>query len=124
MLENGILAGFPFVSISGYSRNAYSGIEIVNSPHELYKGEYQNRTGQYPFQKRDHFKRILKALDSRPLKVRKKSIDLQLPADEYIDTEEGEKLQDYKASEELSYAPNGHLNGRSESNMKLFLAWP
>ncbi|KAL0372496.1 UNVERIFIED_CONTAM: hypothetical protein Scaly_0931200 [Sesamum calycinum] len=95
------------------------GVEIVNSPMSCTKGNTK-QTGQFPFQNGTNSKDS-EALDSRPLKVRKKLFDLQLPADEYIDTEEGEKLQEYKVSEVSSYAPNGHLNGGPESSVKLFL---
>ncbi|KAK4399836.1 hypothetical protein Sango_1089700 [Sesamum angolense] len=112
------MAGFPLFN-SGYSRTSIPGVEIVNSPISCTKGNTK-QTGQFPFQNGTNSKDS-EALDSRPLKVRKKLFDLQLPADEYIDTEEGEKLQEYKVSEVSSYAPNGHLNGGPESRVKLFL---
>ncbi|KAL0296865.1 UNVERIFIED_CONTAM: hypothetical protein Sradi_6738600 [Sesamum radiatum] len=112
------MAGFPLFN-SGYSRTSIPGVEIVNSPMSCTKGNTK-QTGQFPFQNGTNSKDS-EALDSRPLKVRKKLFDLQLPADEYIDTEEGEKLQEYKVSEVSSYAPNGHLNGGPESSVKLFL---
>ncbi|KAL2233521.1 uncharacterized protein LOC105156510 isoform X2 [Sesamum indicum] len=112
------MAGFPLFN-SGYSRTSIPGVEIVNSPLSCTKGNIK-QTGLFPFQNGTTSKDS-EALDSRPLKVRKKLFDLQLPADEYIDTEEGERLQDYKVSEVSSYAPNGHLNGGPESSMKLFV---
>ncbi|KAF2301900.1 hypothetical protein GH714_030257 [Hevea brasiliensis] len=45
-------------------------------------------------------------LESRPMKVRRKMFDLQLPANEYIDTEEGEQLRDENVCGISSYLPN------------------
>ncbi|CAA2961922.1 Hypothetical predicted protein [Olea europaea subsp. europaea] len=55
----------------------------------------------YPAAKWVYFKDF-EELNLIPTKIRKKLFDLQLPADEYIDTEEGEKLQDNIISSILS----------------------
>ncbi|PIN21930.1 hypothetical protein CDL12_05343 [Handroanthus impetiginosus] len=113
------MAGFPLLN-SSYGRTSVSGVEIVNSPMSCTKGNSNKQPSQFPFQNGSDSKDF-ETLDSRPSKVRKKLFDLQLPADEYIDTEEGNKSHDYKVSEILSYAPKGHPNNGPESSMKLFL---
>ncbi|KAK6133750.1 hypothetical protein DH2020_032461 [Rehmannia glutinosa] len=57
----------------------------------------------------------------RPLKVRKKLFDLQLPADEYIDFQEGHNLQEYKESDPNSGPENSMklLHGASASVSRL-----
>ncbi|XP_022983979.1 uncharacterized protein LOC111482435 [Cucurbita maxima] len=47
-------------------------------------------------------------LESKPSKVRRKTFDLQLPADEYIDSEEGEVFHDEKVSPMLGFHSNGN----------------
>lgn len=59
-----------------------------------------------------------KVSEPRPLKVRKRLIDLQLPADECSDTEVSEKL-DSKTFDRSSFTPNQVRNGRLESSIKL-----
>ncbi|KAI3467282.1 hypothetical protein Pfo_023945 [Paulownia fortunei] len=106
------MAGFPLLN-SVYDRTSISRVEIVNSPMSCTKGN-NTQPGQFPFQNGSSLKDS-ELLDSRPLKVRKKLFDLQLPADEYIDTEEGEKLMEKKVSDISSYAPNGNLKIGPES---------
>ncbi|KAL2559219.1 Plant protein of unknown function [Forsythia ovata] len=110
--------GFPLLN-SGYGRTSTSGVEIVNSPSSCTKG-YKTQAGHGPLQNGCTSKDF-EALDLRPSKVRKKLFDLQLPADEYIDTEEGEKLQDNKISGILSYTSNGAQKFIPERSMEFFL---
>lgn len=111
-------AGFPLLN-SGYGRTSMSGVEIVNSPLSCPKG-YNMHAGHSPLQNGCTSKDF-EALDLRPTKMRKKLFDLQLPADEYIDTEEGEKLQDNKISGTLSYASNVDQKIIPERSMEIFL---
>ncbi|KAL0385938.1 UNVERIFIED_CONTAM: hypothetical protein Sradi_2988100 [Sesamum radiatum] len=110
------MAGFPLLN-SGYGRTSVSGVEIVNSPMSCTKGT-DTGPGKFLFQNGSVSKES-EALDLRPLKVRKKLFDLHLPADEYIDTEEKDKLPDCRVSEISSFAPNDNVKGAMESSMKL-----
>ncbi|PIN02465.1 hypothetical protein CDL12_25028 [Handroanthus impetiginosus] len=100
------MAGFP-LSNPGYDRTPNSRVEIVNSPMSCTKGN-NTQPGHFPFQNGSSLEDSA-PLDSRPLKVRKKLFDLQLPPDEYIDTEEDKKL------------PEGNIKSEAESGMKLSL---
>ncbi|CAA2989872.1 Hypothetical predicted protein [Olea europaea subsp. europaea] len=110
--------GFPLLN-SGYDRTSMSGVEIVNSPSSCSKG-YNMQAGHSPLQNGCTSKDS-EVLNLRPSKVRKKLFDLQLPADEYIDTEEGEKLQDNKKSGILSYTLNGDQKSIPERGMEFYL---
>ncbi|XP_022881854.1 uncharacterized protein LOC111398924 [Olea europaea var. sylvestris] len=102
---------------SGYGRTSLSRFEIVNSPLRCTKG---NDIQAGPFQFQDGCtSKDCDALDSRPSKVRKKLFDLELPADEYIHTEEGEQLPDHKVSGMLSYISNGDPKIEAQSSMKI-----
>ncbi|CAI9785268.1 unnamed protein product [Fraxinus pennsylvanica] len=104
---------------SGYGRVSMSRFEIVNSPVSCTKG---NDTQAGPFQFQDGCtSKDSDALDSRPSKVRKKLFDLELPADEYMHTEEGEQLPDQKVSGMLSYVSNGDPKIEPQSSMKISL---
>ncbi|KAE8657413.1 protein O-linked-mannose beta-1,4-N-acetylglucosaminyltransferase 2-like [Hibiscus syriacus] len=61
-------------------------------------------------------------LDCRPTKVRRKMFDLELPADEYIDTEEAEQFRDDTASGTSSYLLNGNGKIRPAGGGKPFHA--
>ncbi|XP_022887544.1 uncharacterized protein LOC111403322 [Olea europaea var. sylvestris] len=98
------MMGFPLLH-SGHGRTSVSGVEIVNSPSSCTNGNNKH-TGHYPFHHRCSSKDS-EALDSRPSKVRKKLFDLQLPADQYVDTEDEECIQDGKVPDILSHTPNG-----------------
>lgn len=54
-------------------------------------------------------------LESRPSKSRRKTFDLQLPADEYIDSEEGEVFQDEKVPPTLGCHSNGNKKFETQS---------
>ncbi|CAI9767974.1 unnamed protein product [Fraxinus pennsylvanica] len=110
--------GFPLLN-SGYGTTSMSGVEIVNSPSSCTKG-YNMQSGHSPLQNGCTSKDS-EALDLRPSKVRKKLFDLELPADEYIYTEEGEKLQDNKKSGILSCTLNGDQKIIPEKSMEFFL---
>ncbi|KAK4430050.1 Pentatricopeptide repeat-containing protein, mitochondrial [Sesamum alatum] len=112
------MAGFPLLN-SGYGRTSISGVEIVNSPMSCTKGT-DTGPGKFLFQN-GSVSKDSEALDLRPLKVRKKLFDLHLPADEYIDTEDKEKLPDCRVSEISSFAPNGNIKGAMESSIKLYV---
>lgn len=105
--------GFPLFN-SNYDRTSISGVEIGNSPMSCTKGNNDAQTSQILFQNGSSVKDS-ELLDSRPLKVRKKLFDLELPADEYIDTEDGKSSPDCKSSHVSSYAPNGNLKSGHET---------
>ncbi|XP_022861265.1 uncharacterized protein LOC111381686 [Olea europaea var. sylvestris] len=111
--------GFPLLH-SGYGRTSVSGVEIINSPPSCTYGNNKH-TGHFPFH-HGCSPKDSEALDSRPSKMRKKLFDLQLPADQYVDTEDGEEcIQDGKVSDILSYTPNGVQNVVPDSSRKFFL---
>ncbi|XP_073021658.1 uncharacterized protein [Primulina eburnea] len=89
------MAGFP-LSNSGHGRTSILGVEIVTSPMSCTKGK-ENQTNQFLFPNSSTLKDC-EALDSRPLKVRRKLFDLHLSAEEYVDSDEGENLQEYKVN--------------------------
>lgn len=102
---------------SSYDRTYISGVEVISSPISCTKG-YKAQPSQFPFQNGSSFNNS-ELFDSRPLKARKKLFDLQLPADEYIDTEEREKLPEHKVSDTSCCPPNGNV--KSGPGSKLFL---
>ncbi|XP_010096566.2 uncharacterized protein LOC21387745 [Morus notabilis] len=110
--------GFPMVN-SICARPSTSGVEGIHSPLSSMKGNSM-QTGPYPSQNGCSSKDV-EVLESRPTKVRRKMFDLQLPADEYIDTEEGEQSSGNKVSAiSCSYANRG-CKIAPESGVKFFL---
>lgn len=104
-------------------RPSASGVEGIHSPLSSMKGN-SSQTGPFPSQNGGSSK-DLEVLESRPTKVRRKMFDLQLPADEYIDTEEGEQVDD-KVSVVSHYYPNRNgktaaESGAAESGTNIFL---
>ncbi|KAL8532445.1 hypothetical protein ACS0TY_008881 [Phlomoides rotata] len=112
------MAGFPLLN-SSYGRTSIGGVENFSSPLSFTKG-ITIHPRQSPFQNGSTSKNF-EALDSRPLKVRKKLFDLQLPADQYEDLEEEENLRDYKESDISSCSRDGNPNSGAESGAKLFI---
>ncbi|POO03449.1 hypothetical protein TorRG33x02_006540 [Trema orientale] len=109
---------FPMVN-SMCARPSILGVEGIHSPLSYMKGNC-TQTGPLPSQSGCSSKDI-EVLESRPTKVRRKMFDLQLPADEYIDTEEGEQLSDDKVSAISSSYPNRNCQIAPESGVKFFL---
>uniref|UniRef100_A0A5B6Z0T8 Uncharacterized protein n=1 Tax=Davidia involucrata TaxID=16924 RepID=A0A5B6Z0T8_DAVIN len=112
------IPSFPLAN-SVSARSSISGAEINNSPLSCTIGN-GTQVGPSPPQNGCSSKDC-EVLEYRPSKVRKKLFDLQLPADEYIDTEEGEQSQDNKMSGISSYLPNRNHKIAPESGVKLFL---
>lgn len=112
------MAGFSLLN-SSYGKTPTSEIEVVKSPMRDAKGS-STQTGQFPFQNGSTSKDV-EIMDARPSKARKKLFDLHLPAEEYIDTEEGEKLSENKVSNIAVYPCNGHPSSRPENSVKLVL---
>ncbi|CAA0825536.1 Plant protein of unknown function (DUF863 [Striga hermonthica] len=93
------MAGFPLFN------------EIENSPMSCTKGYSITQPSSHsPFHSIPSLKE-----PERPLKLRKKLFDLQLPADEYIDTEEEEG----KVSDMLSHSPYTKGGRREIKNLSL-----
>lgn len=108
---------FPFAN-SSYARPSMSGTEIVNSPFSSSKAnDVQSGHGQMH---NGCSSKICESLDARPSKLRKKMFDLQLPADEYIDTDEVEQLRDDEGSFYPSSRANGNDKVSQESCTRLF----
>lgn len=104
---------------SVFAGPSVSGVEDIHSPLSSMKG---NGTQVCPFPSQNgSSSKDLKVLDSRPTKVRRKLIDLQLPADEYIDTEEVEQLNEEKASGMSSYHSRINHMVAPDNGVKLFL---
>ncbi|KAL6529327.1 hypothetical protein OROGR_014950 [Orobanche gracilis] len=88
------MAGFPLLN-SCYDITSISGVDIENSPMSCNKGYNTAHPYHFSFQNGSSLKES-EPLDSRPLKMRKTLFDLQVPADEYVGTEEGGKLSEIK----------------------------
>jgi len=86
---------FPFGN-SGSARPSVSVAENNSSPLSCTKGNGK-LASRIPFQNGCSSKDC-EILEVRPSKVRKKLFDLQLPADVYIDTEEGKQSPNYNIS--------------------------
>ncbi|XP_057509347.1 uncharacterized protein LOC130791981 isoform X2 [Actinidia eriantha] len=89
--------------------------EMISSPLSCTKGK---QAGRIPFQSGCSSKDC-EILEFRPPKARKKLFDLQLPADQYIDTEEGEQSRDNKTPDIAKYPPKRNDKITSESSLKL-----
>ncbi|XP_059278351.1 uncharacterized protein LOC132032694 isoform X1 [Lycium ferocissimum] len=100
------------------SANSKSGREVVNSPLNFSKGN-GGHFGQCQLQN-GCSSNICEVLEVRPSKVRKMLFDLELPADEYIDTDSNEQLQPNGVSSNPSYRVNGNYTVAQESSAKLF----
>ncbi|CAA0822487.1 Plant protein of unknown function (DUF863 [Striga hermonthica] len=106
------MAGFSLPN-SSYCRTSIPGLEIVNSPTSCLRINTPQPGGKPLFENRPTSK-----VDSdgpRPSKVRKRLFDLRLPADEYIDIQEGVNSKECKESHVLGY------NVRPECSTKLFI---
>ncbi|XP_045812958.1 uncharacterized protein LOC123906968 [Trifolium pratense] len=87
---------FPITRSSACDRPSTSGVEGIHSPFCSNKG-INKQTCLFPSPNGSSSKDV-EILESRPSKVRRKMFDLHLPADEYIDTDEGEKFSDENIS--------------------------
>ncbi|XP_022733793.1 uncharacterized protein LOC111287469 [Durio zibethinus] len=102
------IRSFP-VGSSVCARPSISGVEHSHSPLSSVKGS-SGQAGPFLSQNGVNSKDV-EVLDCRPTKVRRKMFDLQLPADEYIDTEEAERS---------SCLPNGNGKIGPTSGAKQF----
>ncbi|XP_057486268.1 uncharacterized protein LOC130772456 isoform X2 [Actinidia eriantha] len=91
--------------------------EMITSPLSCTKGN-GSKVGRIPSQSGCSSKDC-EILEFRPSKARKKLFDLQLPADQYIDTEEGEQSLDVKIPDIEKYPPKINDKITSESSVKL-----
>ncbi|KAL8035462.1 hypothetical protein ABFS82_12G095700 [Erythranthe guttata] len=83
----------------------------VNSPMSCTKAYNITKPDQFPFKNGSSSLKESEPFDSRPLKSRKKLFDLQLPADEYIDTEEDEKAPEKnRVSQPRKLSIGGQVN--------------
>lgn len=96
---------------------------IQSSPHST-KGK-SIRAGPSPSPFRNCYSpNNSEVSESRPTKSRRRMLDLQLPADEYIDPDEVEQFDDAKVSDNIRRSPDKNGNFASENNGKLFLNYP
>ncbi|KAI4314110.1 hypothetical protein L6164_027046 [Bauhinia variegata] len=109
--------GFPLAN-SVYGRPSNSGIEGIHSPLGSMKGN--SKQACLFSSPNGSSSKDVEVLESRPSKVRRKMFDLHLPADEYIDTEESEKLNDEKTSGKTMYVPDGNCKLGKERDIKFF----
>ncbi|KAL6983403.1 hypothetical protein U1Q18_016790 [Sarracenia purpurea var. burkii] len=98
-------------------RPSASGAEIINSALSCTERN-DTESGQIPFQNGCSSNDCV-VLESRPSKVRKKFFDLQLPADNYIDTDEEEQSLDNKTPDISSCPPSENYKSAFESSVKL-----
>ncbi|EEF50793.1 uncharacterized protein LOC8289151 [Ricinus communis] len=96
-----------------------SGIEDMHSPLSSMKGSSAQASPL--LSQNGGTSKDLEILESRPTKVRRKMFDLQLPADEYIDTEEGEQLRDENACGISSYFSNRNHKVVHENGINLLI---
>ncbi|KAM5567311.1 hypothetical protein ABKV19_015422 [Rosa sericea] len=111
-------SSFPLVN-SVYAGPSSSGVEGIHSQSSAIKGNGP-KNGLYQCQNGISSKDV-EVLDSRPTKVRKKMFDLQLPADVYIDSEEGEECSDEKVSCMPSCQSTKNCKIAPEGGGKVFL---
>ncbi|XP_039042315.1 uncharacterized protein LOC120181208 [Hibiscus syriacus] len=110
------IPSFP-VANSLYGLPSVSGVEDTYSPLSSVKG---SSTRADPLSGNGGNIKDAEVLECRPTKVRRKMFDLELPADEYIDTEEAEQFRDDTASGMSSYHLNGNGKIGPASGGKLF----
>lgn len=99
------LPSFP-LAISSSGGPSIPGIEDVKS--SLSSLKENNRSDCLLPSQNGTSSKDCEVLDSRTSKVRRKTFDLQLPADEYIDSEEGEVFHDEKVPPTLGCHSNGN----------------
>ncbi|XP_038886625.1 uncharacterized protein LOC120076785 isoform X2 [Benincasa hispida] len=103
---------------SSTARFSISGVEEGHSSLNSIKGNSQ-MPYFFPPQSESTVK-DLQVLESRPTKFRRKMLDLQLPADEYIDSEDGEQFHDGNVADTLSH---NHITDQKidlERDVKLY----
>ncbi|XP_022944886.1 uncharacterized protein LOC111449280 [Cucurbita moschata] len=105
------LPSFPLANSSS-GRPSAPCIEDVKS--SLSSLKENNRSGLLPSQNGTSSKDC-EVLESRPSKFRRKTFDLQLPADEYADSEEGEVFHDEKVHPMLGCHSNGNKKCETQS---------
>ncbi|XP_027345024.1 uncharacterized protein LOC113857394 [Abrus precatorius] len=112
------IPGFPLVGSSTCVRPSISGVEGIHSPLgsnkgiSKYAGLFRSPNGSCS--------KDVEILESRPSKVRRKMFDLHLPADEYMDTEENEKLSDEKISGTTTFLPDRNCKDEKGGDGNLF----
>ncbi|KAK6921958.1 Protein of unknown function DUF863, plant [Dillenia turbinata] len=109
------IPGFSFAS----SRPSVSGSENTYSPYGSVKGRAQ--AVSIPFQNGGTSKDG-EMFVSRPTKVRRKMFDLHLPANEYIDTEEGEHMGNGKVSEVSTFNGNKNFETAKGDYVKMLIS--
>ncbi|KAL9328059.1 hypothetical protein ACSQ67_003062 [Phaseolus vulgaris] len=100
------------------AKTSVSGVEGIHSPLDSMKG-IGKQTSPFPSPNGCSSKDV-EVLESRPSKVRRKMFDLHLPADEYIDTEESEKLSDEKTSDPSFFLPDRNCKNGKEGDVEHF----
>ncbi|XP_047149106.1 uncharacterized protein LOC124821284 [Vigna umbellata] len=100
------------------AKTSVSGVEGIHSPLDSMKG-IGKQTSPFPSPNGCSSKDV-EVLESRPSKVRRKMFDLHLPADEYIDTEESEKLSDEKTSDPSFFLPDRNCKNGKEGDGEHF----
>ncbi|RZC24483.1 uncharacterized protein LOC114387055 [Glycine soja] len=112
------ISGFP-VGNSTCAKTSVSGVEGIHSPLGSMKG-IGKQTSPFPSPNGCSSSKDVEVLESRPSKLRRKMFDLHLPADEYIDTEESEKLSDEKTSDPSFFLPDRNCKNGKDGDAKLF----
>ncbi|CAA0828730.1 Plant protein of unknown function (DUF863 [Striga hermonthica] len=99
------IASFPLLN-SSHKMMSHSRMEIEHSPMSCTKGYNTTQPSHSPF------RNVSSPEESeRPLKLRKKLFDLQLPADEYIDPEEKGEVSDMSCQGEITNLSLGDCGG-------------
>lgn len=111
-------SGFP-TGNSTCARTSTSAVEGIHSPLDLKKGT-NKQTSPFPSSNRCSCSKDNEVLESRPSKVRRRMFDLQLPAEEYIDPEEAEKLSDEKTSDSSFFLRDRNCKNEKDGDVKHF----
>ncbi|XP_039044686.1 uncharacterized protein LOC120184236 isoform X2 [Hibiscus syriacus] len=98
-------------------RPSISGVEHSHSPLSFIKGS-SIQSSSFLSQNGDNSNDV-ELLECRPTKMRRKMFNLELPADEYIDTEETAQFEDDTASCMSRYLPRGNGKMRPKSGEML-----
>ncbi|CAL0331242.1 unnamed protein product [Lupinus luteus] len=95
--------GFPIGSLT-CARPSISGFDGSHSPLDTNKG-ISKQAGMFPSPNESSSKDV-EVLASKPSKTRRRIFDLHLPADDYIHTQESEKLGDERRSGATIFLPD------------------
>lgn len=118
--EDGLRRNLPCFPMANSSSAKFSisGVEEGHSSLISVKGNSQKRCFFPP--PSESTTKDRQVLEPRPIKFRRKMLDLHLPADEYIDSEDGEQFHDGNVPDRLSHNLNKDQKIDLERDVKLY----